>query len=128
MEKTKVLVIEDDAAVRQVVCLVLTEFGRYEPTGAADGREGIEALRHDRFGLVITDVLMPDQDGIETIERIRELDDKIPIIAISGSGTGEFSPLAEASLIGATQTLQKPFGAQELLDAVQDVLGDAGHA
>ena len=111
-----------------MVCWVLTEFGRYEPTGAADGREGVEALRHDRFGLVITDVLMPDQDGIKTIERIREVDDKIPIIAISGSGTGEFSPLADATRSGATQTLHKPFGAEELLEVVQGVLGDAGRA
>ena len=127
MEKTKVLVIEDDDAVRQVLCRVLAEFGRYEPVGAADGREGVEALRHGTFGLVITDLLMPGQDGIETIERVREMDQKIPIIAISGSGTGEFSPLAGAALIGATQTLHKPFGADELLEAVQGVLGDAGH-
>jgi CheY-like chemotaxis protein len=123
MDKTKVLVIEDDATMRQVVCRVLAEFGRYEITSAAGGREGIDALRHGHFGLVITDVLMPEQDGIETIGEIRQMDERIPIIAMSGYDIGDFSPLEDASLIGADRTLLKPFGAQELLDAVRDVLG-----
>ena len=122
MEKTRVLVIEDDASLRQVVCRILAEFGRYELTTAADGREGIEALQRGRFGLVITDVLMPEQDGIETIGRIRELDERIPIIAMSGYDIGDFSPLNDAFLMGADRTLLKPFGAQELLEAVREVL------
>ena len=122
MPKIRVLVIEDDAALLSVVCRLLTECGDYEPRAAADGLEGLELLKDGGYGLVITDVLMPGQDGIETIGRIRELNRTIPIIAMSGYDIGEFSPLKDASLMGADFTLEKPFGAEELLAAVRRVL------
>jgi CheY-like chemotaxis protein len=124
MEKPKVLGIEDDPGVRDVVCRVLAEFGGYETTGVASGRQGVDALAHDGFGLVITDIFMPDQDGIETIVRIHELNPTIPVIAISGSDSGGFSPLEDALAMGANRAL-KPFGVKELLATVREVLESA---
>lgn len=121
MVKTKILVIEDDEAVRRAVCSILRT-GGYEPAEALDGRDGLDAFIHGRFSLVITDLIMPGQEGIETIERIRELDAAIPIIAISGAGDGEFSPLQDAALLGANRTVAKPFTVEHLLRAVSELL------
>ena len=87
------------------------------------GRDGIDALVHTRFALVITDIVMPEQDGIEPIQRIHELDATLPIIAVSGSGTEDFSPLQDAKLMGADRIIGKPFHVEEMLSAVRELLG-----
>jgi CheY-like chemotaxis protein len=117
----KVLVIDDNQAVRRTICAIIRA-GGYEAVEAVDGRDGIEELAHYRFDLVITDVMMPRQDGIETIQRIRELDAKLPIVAISGSGTEEFSPLQDAQLMGADRIIGKPFHVEEILGVVRELL------
>ena len=90
--------------------------------------EGMVALAHTRFDLVICDMLMPVQDGIETIQQIRNLYDNIPIIAISGARGGDkFSPLDDAMAVGADRSVKKPFTVAQLMAAVDDVL-DRGQA
>ena len=119
----KVLVIDDDPAVRFTITRIL-ETGGYESVEAVSGRDGIDALIRSRFDLVITDLFMPDQDGIEAIRRIRELDVAIPIIAISGvGGKGRFSPLENAQMMGANLAIEKPFTVETLLSAVKELLG-----
>ena len=118
----KVLVIDDDAGVRGVICHVLAGRG-HEAVEAANGSDGIDALIDTHFAVVICDMLMPVQDGIETIQQIRELDAKIPIIAISGARGGEsFSPLDDALALGADRTVKKPFTVAQLMAAVDDML------
>ncbi|MCX7010807.1 MAG: response regulator, partial [Kiritimatiellaeota bacterium] len=72
---------------------------------------------------MITDLFMPQQDGLETILALRKLNMRLPIIAISGGGSAaQFDMLRTASLFGATRVLMKPFRADEVLAAVREVL------
>ena len=115
------LVIDDDVDVRRTIARILRNAG-YDIVEAGDGASGMAALQRDHPDLVITDIIMPDQEGIETIVRIRELS-QVPIIAISGAlVTGEFNALRDAMLIGADATLGKPFRADELLAQVRKLL------
>ena len=124
----KVLVIEDDDAVRKVVCRILRSVG-HEPIEAGDGLAGMAALHREQPDLVITDILMPRQEGIETISQIRDVSG-VPIIAISGTQASDtFAPLVDAQMMGADITLKKPFSVEALLAAVDELLrGDAGGA
>ena len=117
----KVLVIEDDENVRSFLCRALRTAG-HVAIEADQGAKGMEALRRDGPDLVVTDMLMPGQDGIETIAKIRELSG-LPIIAISGQRQqGGFAPLLDAELMGADITLAKPFTVEALLSAVSELL------
>ena len=115
----KVLVIEDDAGVRQSLRRVLESAG-HEVVETDSGILGVDMVAREAPDLVITDLLMPEQEGIETIQRIRERDDWLPIIAISGAfGDFDYSPLDDARLMGADLTLEKPFTNEKLLAAVR---------
>lgn len=117
-----ILVIDDDASVREVVSEMLRLEG-YEVTIAENGEEAISRLAKQRFELVITDLIMPEKEGIETIAEIRRNDDSIPIIAISGGGRlGPGDYLETARYIGADATLAKPFARQELLTTIDRLL------
>jgi CheY-like chemotaxis protein len=118
----KVLVIEDDQIFRELLCEMLASAG-HETLEAEEGHRGLERLAADRPDLVITDILMPEQEGIETIQQIREIDAELPIIAISGMwGVGDFEPLNDAKLMGASATLQKPIARVTLLNEVWRLL------
>ena len=119
--KRTILLIEDNEPVRRTARAMLVRAG-YEVTEAADGREGFKAFLRARYDLVITDVIMPGQEGIETIQRIRELDPDVPILAISGSGTEEFSPLHDAEMMGANRILGKPFEMEQFLSIVASLV------
>ena len=122
----KVLVIDDDDQVRRIVCRMLKS-GGHEAVEFSQGEAGMAALEREAPDLVITDLIMPGQDGIETITRIREVSG-LPIIAMSGQRleTG-FTPLIDAQLMGADLTIKKPFTVDALLGAVNELLkGDQG--
>ena len=89
---------------------------------AADGRSGLAMLRDSGADVVVTDILMPDQDGIETIEKLRREFPDVQIVAISGavSSTG-FDYLAVPREIGAARVLRKPFDIQELIDILRQL-------
>lgn len=119
---TAILVIDDDASVREVVSEMLRMEG-YDVTIAENGRDAIPMLAQQQFDLVITDLIMPEKEGIETIGEIRRTDREIPIIAISGGGRlGPGDYLQTARHIGADATLAKPFTRQELLTAIESLL------
>ncbi len=80
-------------------------------------------MRSDSFDLVITDLIMPEKEGLETIADIRKLCGDLPIIAISGGGrVGPTNYLETARFIGANTTLAKPFGRRELIKTVSELL------
>jgi DNA-binding response OmpR family regulator len=108
--------------VRRTLCTILRVNG-YKVVEAEDGRDGVDTFIRERCSLVITDLFMPDQDGIETIQRIRVLDSSVPILAISGADEMASSALQDARLLGATRTLAKPFDVKELLEAVRELVG-----
>jgi two-component system response regulator (stage 0 sporulation protein F) len=112
-----ILIIDDEDTIRKLLRAVLETEG-YEVTEAANGRIGLEQYRQKPTDLVITDILMPELNGLDLLlELTRDfLDAKV--IAISGLG-GEKNVLDVAKLLGARRTIQKPFSLPQLLDAVR---------
>ena len=118
----KILVIDDDASVIEALRIALEKLG-HEVVTVRDGREGIKKFREAPADLVITDLLMPNHDGFETIRDFRKEFPAAPIIAISGGG--QMSPalyLDMAEHLGASLTLKKPFSVDELDTAISQVL------
>ena len=121
----KILVIDDDPLVRKTVVKILISAG-HQVLEAAHGGTGMQILNSEQPELVITDIMMPQQEGIETIAQIREISG-LPIIAISGSQRDdEFNPLLDAELMGADVAIPKPFTAETLLAAVAELLSADG--
>jgi len=118
----RVLVIDDEEMIRNEIMAVLTQAG-YEVSGAVNGAEGLKILASQPIDLVITDILMPDKEGIETIIGIRKARPQSHIVAISGGGRMQnLYPLGIAEKIGADATLAKPFEVEDLLQVVQKVV------
>lgn len=120
----RILVIDDDVAVRTTVRHLLERAG-YEIVEAGDGREGIRML--DGVDLVITDLLMPEVDGVDLMGMIRREGRTVPVIAMSGGGKVDSkSYLDVAKALGAFATLAKPFELDHLLSTVRDALASRG--
>jgi two-component system, chemotaxis family, chemotaxis protein CheY len=118
----KILIIDDDKMVRDTLRMALTAAG-HQIILAGDGKQGVKAFTEIKPDLVITDILMPEKEGVETIGDIRKLNAKMPIIAMSGGGrVGNMSFLAIAKQFGANRTFAKPFELDEVLDAVTELL------
>ena len=113
----KILVIDDDPHIRGLIVAILMQ-GGHEALEAKDGQEGISLFRANAPVLVITDILMPEKDGIETIRELRGDAFTGPIIAISGGGRF----LGIVKKFGADLVLAKPFSPQDLIDAVGKLL------
>jgi len=117
-----ILLVEDDEQLRKMLKLLLTESG-YEVSEASNGTQACELYKRLSFDLVITDLVMPDIDGLAVIMELRRRDQNVRIIAISGVGHGRGEGyLKIAQKLGAHLTLSKPFGNQEFLEAVREVL------
>jgi len=119
----RILAVDDDDQTRRLLRAMLEQAG-HDVADAGDGNEALAIVRTNPPELVIMDIVMPEKEGIETIMDTRRDFPDLPIVAISGGGqiAGECY-LAMAQKLGATRTLAKPFGRDELLDAVQSVLG-----
>jgi DNA-binding response OmpR family regulator len=126
---TKILVIDDDALVRTTLARVLRDAG-YEIATAEDGVRGMAIFHSEQPDLVITDIIMPEQEGIQTITEMRKARSDAKIIAISGSGRfSDADFLKMARSLGAMDTVSKPFDADELLTIVENCLaGRAGRS
>ena len=119
---TKILIIEDDTAVRACLESVISRAG-YETATAADGRAGLQVFRSEPFDLVITDIIMPEKDGIETIMDMKREQKDLKVLAISGGGRAEpDNYLESARLLGADATMKKPFTHQEMLETIVKLL------
>ncbi len=119
---SRILVIDDDEAVNHMIRQLLTAAG-HEVEDAPDGARGMRLLERGSFDLVVTDILMPEREGLETIRQIREKSKTLPVIAISGGG--RMAPeqcLAMAQCFGADYTFQKPFDHEAFLGAVRECL------
>jgi PAS domain S-box-containing protein len=118
----RVLVVDDDPAVRQFLCFLLEQQG-YEVKQAGSGREAIALVKASPVDLLVTDLIMPEIEGLETIQTLRKLQPELLIIAISGYQDGRF--LSIASKLGSSATLSKPFTPREFLETVRSVLRPA---
>ncbi len=114
----RILVVDDEEQVRRVLRLVLERAG-YEVDTAADGNEAVAIFDPSRHDVVITDIVMPEKEGIETIQELRQKSAGVRIIAISGGG--RISPeeyLDWAKRFGVHCTFTKPINRDELLDTL----------
>jgi len=118
-----ILVIDDDPTVRSLLAALIEAHGHTAVT-ATDGRSGMKMFQMGSIDLVVTDIVMPDQEGIATIGAIRRLSRSIPILAISGSGTvgGPGDYLHAAQALGATSTLKKPLDSTEFVEVIERLL------
>jgi CheY-like chemotaxis protein len=114
-----VLVVDDEDQVRQLIRESLEQAG-YAVQEARDGKEGLDQYRKQAADVVIMDVMMPDQDGLESILILRREFPAARVIAITGGSDmiGILNYLDVAKMMGARRTLQKPFELHALLDAV----------
>jgi CheY-like chemotaxis protein len=118
-----VLVVDDEDQIRELIRNTFEQSG-YQVSEASTGKAALEKYRTAPTDLVIMDILMPDQDGFESISTIRVESPKVKIIAMTGSNDmiGVLDYLDVAKMLGAHYTLQKPFEMKDLLDAAQSVL------
>ena len=117
-----ILLIDDDPALRSAMRKILERAG-HSVYDAEDGVKGIALVESIRPDLVVTDLVMPEKEGIETILELRERFQEIPIIAVSGADGGEEEgPLFDARLFGAAAVLAKPFSIADFVAVVEKVL------
>jgi DNA-binding response OmpR family regulator len=120
---SSILVVEDDPALRRLVELMLVR-ERHEVTVAPDGAKALRLLETTSFDLVITDLVMPDTEGLSLLRELRKKTSPPKVIAMSGGGRGSATDYLEmATILGAAATLAKPFTQQQLTDAIKQVLG-----
>jgi len=118
-----VLLVDDDAQMRDALHKALVRAG-YEVEDASGGTAALQAYQRQPRDLVITDIVMADGEGLETIRALRKLDAHVKIIAISGGGIGKADNYLDlAAKLGATRVLAKPFSGTEVLAVVAAVLG-----
>ncbi len=114
----RILIIDDEDELRSMLRQMLEQAG-HAVTEAVNGAVGIQLYEQDRPDLIITDIIMPEKEGVETIIALRQADPNLPIIAISGGGRLEATDfLTMAKKLGARHTLSKPFRRDQLLEAV----------
>lgn len=118
----KILIIDDDELIR-LTCRNILKKIECEVIEAENGVQGLAQFKKEHPSIVITDLLMPDKEGLETISEIKGSDKSVRIIAISGGGsTNNMSFLNIAKLMGADIILKKPFKPDELLGAIKTLL------
>jgi CheY-like chemotaxis protein len=118
-----ILVIDDDELFRNMLCTMLAK-ENHKVSSAKDGKEGLQLIQQIKPDLIITDILMPNMDGIELIQAIRSQGISIPIIAVSGGRrtvTAEFN-LASAEMMGVKATLPKPFDRATLRQTIEQAM------
>jgi two-component system nitrogen regulation response regulator NtrX len=119
MPKSRILVIDDEAAIRDSLRMTL-EYEGYEFVGAATGQEGLALAEREGPDLVLLDVKMPGMDGLEVLERLRSMNESLPVVVISGHGT--ISTAVEATKKGAFDFIEKPFASERVLVSLRNAL------
>ncbi|MBI1327880.1 MAG: response regulator [Alphaproteobacteria bacterium] len=114
----KILLVEDDRLFCDLISKALAR-KKYEVTCARDGNEALVRLQQDKFDLMITDLFMPNKEGIEIIQEVKAVNKDMKIIAMSSGGQLRHSYfLRMAKAFGADATLQKPFGPEDLIEKI----------
>jgi len=118
------LIIDDEPAVRKTLRTSLERAG-YQVAEAGDGRAGLRLHAAAPADVIITDIFMPDFDGIETIRELRRVAPGVKVIVVSGGdSTGTLNMLDDAKLLGADRAFHKPLKPEELLGAVREMLSE----
>ncbi|HVU25144.1 MAG TPA: response regulator [Opitutus sp.] len=122
MKPASILVVDDEPDLCDLISRMLMRAG-HKVTCANDGDEASKAIARQKFDIVLTDVIMPEKDGIEVIAELRRKQPNVRIVAMSGGGhvsVGHYLKIAKG--MGAHGVLQKPFGNDELLAALEAVM------
>src|SRR5579883_2494459 len=109
MPRTRVLVVDDEAAIRDSLRMTL-EYDGYDFLAAATGQEGLALAEREAPDVVLLDVKMPGMDGMEVLDRLRAMNEALPVIVISGHGTAMTG--FEAASKGAFDFIEKPFSTE----------------
>jgi CheY-like chemotaxis protein len=120
----RILLVDDNETFRRSLREVLQQAG-YEAQAAEEGAAALKLYRQQPFDLVITDLLMPGKEGLETIMELRRLQPELKVVAISGGGridANDYLPMAKK--LGATETLAKPFTSEQILGVVAGLLDE----
>ncbi len=118
----RILIIDDDTHVLSTLRKMLEREG-YEVVEASDGKKGLRLYRENPTDLIITDLIMPEKEGLETIIELRQNFPDTRIIAMSGGGQDvPGNSLSTAKILGANYTFEKPINREQLLNAVRDLL------
>ena len=119
----RILVIDDEQLLRSTVVLILTRAG-FTVEEASDGQAGIAMFHKNPPDIVLTDIFMPNRDGIEIIKELKHSSPRTKIIAMTGGGHLRMMEIAAAAkVLGADHVLDKPFDSESLLAAINAVLG-----
>ena len=119
--KARILIVDDDAEVRSVIVQALKAAG-HQVFSATNGKEAMRHLRAIQPDLIITDLFMPEQEGLETITELHKQFPDVAILAISGGSVASSAMLSVALQLGAINSLEKPFDKETLLAAVEKTL------
>lgn len=127
-DAVKILLVEDDKWMADFVLSLLTKHTQYEVIRMPNGLDASRYLAHGKVDLILTDILMPEMDGIELIQKRTELVGDVPVIAFSGGGyrLDQKELLKYAEVFGAKRVFEKPVSPKVLLDAIKDVLAESG--
>jgi len=124
----RILLIDDDDDVRTLMRLTLVRLG-HDIIEARDGVEGLKIFEPAETDLVITDILMPEKEGIEVMIELKARNPAVKVIAVSGGGRiAATNYLQMAKIVGAAKVLAKPFDSKELAAAINEVLSPSGPA
>src|SRR5689334_9776511 len=119
MPKPRILVIDDEAPIRDSLKMTL-EYEGYDVIGAATGQEGLNLAEREAPDLVLLDVKMPGMDGLEVLDRLRNMNDTVPVIVVSGHGT--ISTAVEATKKGAFDFIEKPFASDRVIVSLRNAI------
>lgn len=123
----KILIIDDEEGVRKLLREILVEEG-HEVVMAENGREGMAHFESQSFDLVITDLIMPEQEGVETIQKVLSHKPQTKIIAMSGGGVGDKETyLSVAKKLGAREIFPKPLDFPAFVDSVNRLVSEEGN-
>ena len=121
----RILIIDDEPQIRSMLTLMLEREG-YEVVEASDGVDGIKIYRQNPADLIITDLIMPNKDGIGMIIDLKKEFPNVKIIAMSGGGLNKPDGyLKGAKKLGAACTLTKPIDREKMLEAVREILKES---
>ncbi len=121
-QQPRVLIVDDDEMVRDTTAMVLERNG-YKTTVAAGGSQGLQECKSIPFDIIISDLFMPEMDGVEFIKTLKDQGIATPVITITGGArVAQANMSADALNAGAFMTLKKPFDKKQLLNALEKVL------
>src|ERR1700740_2099338 len=119
MAKSRILVIDDEGAIRDSLQMTL-EYEGYDFIGASTGQEGLALVEREAPDLVLLDVKMPGMDGLEVLDRLRAMDDALPVVVIPGHGP--ISTAVDATKKAALDFIEKPFASERVLLSLRNAL------